>query len=617
VPVIDVKTGLISREWYRFFVNLFNLTGDGSNTISLTDLQVGPQSDLQAQVQSLSDEVSASLLAPPLTNATDASLVSYYPAGANAVARTAQAKLRESVSVKDFGAVGNGVADDTAAIQAAIDAAFTAGGGTVVVPQGVYRCRNVDVKRNVFLCGDGRATSKLRFLPSGDNAADSLSYVILWTGSYGQISDLTIDGRGSSTYDVSIGNGILITIDSGGYHRKLLNCEVEWFAGYNAAAVGTTPGTGYGINANYLSTDIADGSNTYLTGGNAIFANGTASELVIDNCQIGFCDGFGIRYTNVGDSKLTNTYIANAVWCGIYAASNNKNMQFANVKVYLCRRLNPRGTTRDIIPFTLTGSDSFGGVVLTGAGHQAVNFEANECGSYGFMLGTNGYSLSNSNLNLLADGNGGYDSAASGATNLAYQRYGALGRNYYGLTLNLLASDFRARLNEARQSRSFSSLSAKPTFTAIADVIIDNYYVITTNTGMDVSTIQQELATTSNAVGFVFQAQNSTGVATSATLGTGTLSAVNGYSTINIQQSNQVEVLKGTGTGYNVVPDLESVVYVNGAIIKSPTYTSGSWNTAHQLLGAYHVWVDASGRLRIKSTAPTSDTDGTVVGTQV
>ena len=42
VPVIDEKTGLMSREWYRFFINLFNLTGDGTNTISLTDLQVGP-----------------------------------------------------------------------------------------------------------------------------------------------------------------------------------------------------------------------------------------------------------------------------------------------------------------------------------------------------------------------------------------------------------------------------------------------------------------------------------------------------------------------------------------------------------------------------------------------
>jgi hypothetical protein len=32
--------------------------------------------------------------------------------------------------------------------------------------------------------------------------------------------------------------------------------------------------------------------------------------------------------------------------------------------------------------------------------------------------------------------------------------------------------------------------------------------------------------------------------------------------------------------------------------------------------GGYFLWVDATGVLRIKSGAPTSDTDGTVVGTQ-
>jgi hypothetical protein len=40
--------------------------------------------------------------------------------------------------VKAFGAIGDGVADDTAAIQAAIDAAFNAGGGVVFVPRGRY-----------------------------------------------------------------------------------------------------------------------------------------------------------------------------------------------------------------------------------------------------------------------------------------------------------------------------------------------------------------------------------------------------------------------------------------------------------------------------------------------
>lgn len=42
VPLIDERTGLISREWYRFFLNLFVLTGSGANVTSLLDLQVGP-----------------------------------------------------------------------------------------------------------------------------------------------------------------------------------------------------------------------------------------------------------------------------------------------------------------------------------------------------------------------------------------------------------------------------------------------------------------------------------------------------------------------------------------------------------------------------------------------
>lgn len=42
VEFIDSRTGLVSREWYRFFLNLFNLAGGGGNQITLDDLQVGP-----------------------------------------------------------------------------------------------------------------------------------------------------------------------------------------------------------------------------------------------------------------------------------------------------------------------------------------------------------------------------------------------------------------------------------------------------------------------------------------------------------------------------------------------------------------------------------------------
>jgi hypothetical protein len=42
VEFIDTRTGLMSREWYRFFLNLFTLTGSGNNQTSLDDLQLAP-----------------------------------------------------------------------------------------------------------------------------------------------------------------------------------------------------------------------------------------------------------------------------------------------------------------------------------------------------------------------------------------------------------------------------------------------------------------------------------------------------------------------------------------------------------------------------------------------
>jgi hypothetical protein len=57
--------------------------------------------------------------------------------GSGAVARTVESKLQDVVSVKDFGAVGDGVTDDTAAIQAAVDACRTSS-RTLFIPRGKY-----------------------------------------------------------------------------------------------------------------------------------------------------------------------------------------------------------------------------------------------------------------------------------------------------------------------------------------------------------------------------------------------------------------------------------------------------------------------------------------------
>lgn len=79
------------------------------------------------------DDVPAEVDFATLAASSGSSLIGFLQAGTGAVARTAQSKMRDVVSVKDFGAVGDGVADDTAAIQAALNASYG-----VYFPSGTY-----------------------------------------------------------------------------------------------------------------------------------------------------------------------------------------------------------------------------------------------------------------------------------------------------------------------------------------------------------------------------------------------------------------------------------------------------------------------------------------------
>lgn len=104
-------------------------------------------------------------------------------------------------SVKDYGAVGNGSTDDTAAIQAGIDAVSAAGGGTLLLPEGTYIAAGLQMKASVYLQGSGERATTLKLKNSANTylIADTryVNNVLYSSGPYG-ISNLTLDGNNAN-----------------------------------------------------------------------------------------------------------------------------------------------------------------------------------------------------------------------------------------------------------------------------------------------------------------------------------------------------------------------------------------------------------------------------------
>jgi hypothetical protein len=129
-------------------------------------------------------------------------------------ARSLANRFADVVNVKDFGAVGDGIADDRDNIQAAIDAVGTS--GSVYLPAGIYKINEaIFIKRsNISIIGDGVGVTEIVMGASGVYTAIDVRTSNANGGLGGDLFNITIENlsiNGNKASRVAPGgNGIML-----------------------------------------------------------------------------------------------------------------------------------------------------------------------------------------------------------------------------------------------------------------------------------------------------------------------------------------------------------------------------------------------------------------------
>lgn len=196
------------------------------------------------------------------------------------------------VSVRNYGAVGDGVTDDTAAIQAAIDS----GSNNIIFPAGTYLHGPVDVDSSVRLLFVAGAVVSPSFAASGTEKLYNV------TAANVVIDGLTIT---SETGTIS-GNKYIVYAGSGGDSCKVVRANLSGIT----ASDGNTGGT-----------------NLIVVHG--IYADGV-SDVLIENCRINVISGAAVFLKSVTGAHVVNNHVTDTGWYSITADHTNTDIVIAD-----------------------------------------------------------------------------------------------------------------------------------------------------------------------------------------------------------------------------------------------------------------------------------------------